>query len=77
LGIFPASPTLWDTSAILSDRGTVGGFLAGLVGYRARPSLLELLAYATYLVVVATLFFSRPASPTSAPRGTREPAEVA
>jgi high-affinity iron transporter len=77
LGVFPASPTLWDTSAILSDRGTVGGFLAGLVGYRARPSLLELLAYATYLVVAATLFFSRPASPTSARRGTREPAEVA
>jgi len=76
-GVLPASPTLWDTSAILTDRGSVGGFLAGLVGYRARPSLLEVLAYATYLVVAATLFFSRRASPTSAPGGTRQPARVA
>jgi high-affinity iron transporter len=76
-GVFPASPTLWDTSAVLSDRGTVGGFLAGLVGYRARPSLLEGLAYASYLVVAATLFFARPASPAPAARGAREPAQVA
>jgi high-affinity iron transporter len=76
-GVLPASPTLWDTSGLLSDRGTVGGFLAGLVGYRARPSLLEVLAYAIYLLVAGTLFFGRPASRAGAASGTREPAEVA
>src|SRR5215470_288699 len=38
LGFLPASGTAWDTSALLDDSGAVGGFLTGLVGYRARPS---------------------------------------
>ena len=50
-GLLPASPTLWDTSHLLSDRGILGGFLGGLAGYRARPSLLEVIAYASYLLV--------------------------
>src|SRR5262249_10245576 len=50
-GWLPASPTLWDTSHVLDERGGVGGFLAGLIGYRARPSAFEALAYATYLLV--------------------------
>lgn len=65
-GLLPASPTLWDTSHVLSDRGTVGGFLGGLVGYRARPSLLEVIAYGSYLLVAGILCFgtSGPARPT-------------
>ena len=56
-GWLPASPTLWDTSSLLSDQGTAGGFLAGLIGYRAQPSLFEVLAYAGYLLVAGYLFF--------------------
>jgi high-affinity iron transporter len=74
LGLLPASSTLWDTSRVLNDHGAVGGFLAGLVGYRARPSLLEALAYASYLLVAGALFFG--ISPTSRVRETGEPAGI-
>lgn len=76
-GVLPASPTLWDTSWLVSEQGIVGGFLGGLMGYRARPSLLEVLAYAAYLVGAWALFRSRSASPTGSERPTHEPARVA
>ena len=76
-GLLPASPTLWDTSHLLSDRGILGGFLGGLAGYRARPSLLEVIAYASYLLVAATLFFGVTGAATDRPRPSREPASVA
>ena len=77
LGLLPASSTLWDTSRVLSDRGVVGGFLGGLVGYRARPSLLETLAYASYLLVAGMLFFATSASPAARVSETGEPAGIA
>ncbi|HMH49236.1 MAG TPA: FTR1 family protein [Candidatus Acidoferrum sp.] len=69
-GLLPGSPILWDTSRLLGDRGGVGGFLAGLVGYRARPSALEALAYVGYLLVAGTLLFGRGTSRPSRVRGT-------
>ena len=75
-GLLPGSPTLWDTSRVLGDRGGVGGFLAGLVGYRARPSTLEALAYASYLLVAGCLFFGRGISRRSRVRGTDAPAGI-
>lgn len=75
-GLLPASPTLWDTSHLLSDRGIFGGFLGGLVGYRARPSLLEVIAYAGYLLVAGTLFFGVPGATADRRRPSREPASV-
>jgi high-affinity iron transporter len=69
-GLLPGTATLWDTTHLLDDRVGVGGFLAGLVGYRARPSALEAMAYASYLLVAGTLFFGRPASRDSSLRGT-------
>src|SRR6266545_1620913 len=50
LGVLPMSAPLWDTSSFLSDGSVVGSFLGGLVGYRARPSLLEVGGYASYLM---------------------------
>jgi len=64
LGLLPMSPQLWDTSWLLSDRSLVGSFLAGLLGYRARPSLFEALAYAAYLAGAAILLF-RPRRPAA------------
>ena len=55
LGVLPMSGPVWDTSWLLSDRGLVGSLLAGLVGYRARPSLFEVLGYAAYLLAAAAL----------------------
>src|SRR6266571_1664312 len=50
LGVLPMTVTLWDTSSFLSDGSVVGSFLGGLVGYRARPSLLEVAGYAAYVL---------------------------
>lgn len=62
LGVLPSlSGRLWDTSAILPDYGPVGGLLAALTGYRARPSLLNVLVYALYWgVILWALFRPRP-----------------
>ena len=55
LDLVPAlvDPT-WDTSAVLDDSGRVGGLIASLTGYRARPALLPLLALAVYWATVVT-----------------------
>ncbi len=55
LDVLPAlvDPT-WDTSAVLDDSGRVGGLLASLTGYRARPALLTLLVLAVYWAAVVT-----------------------
>ncbi len=50
------SAKLWDTSFILPDGGPVGGLIAALTGYRARPDVLELGVYVTYWAVVWALF---------------------
>jgi high-affinity iron transporter len=57
LGVLPAGDPLWDTSWLLDDHSAVGGVLAGLVGYRARPTALEVVAYGVYIVVAGSLFF--------------------
>ena len=57
LGVLPVSSPVWDTSGILNDQGVVGSFLSGLVGYRSRPSLLELLAYIGYLLAAGVLLW--------------------
>ncbi len=62
LGLLPTlSGRLWDSSAILPDSGPVGGLLAALTGYRARPNLVDVLVYALYWgMIFWTLFWSRP-----------------
>src|SRR5262249_26670688 len=50
LGVIPMMTPLWAPSSILSDRSVVGSFLAGLMGYRARPSLVEVGGYLAYLI---------------------------
>ena len=62
LGVLPTlSGRLWDSSAILPDNGPIGGILAALTGYRARPNLMDVLVYALYWgVIFWTLFSSRP-----------------
>jgi high-affinity iron transporter len=57
LGFLPAADTLWDTSQWLDDRSFLGSLLAGLLGYRSRPSTLEAVAYGAYLIVAGALIF--------------------
>ena len=56
LDVLPAlvDPT-WDTSALLDDSGRLGGLVASLTGYRARPALLPIIALAAYWAIVATV----------------------
>ncbi len=73
LGALPNGGAVWDTSAFLSDRGLIGGFLGGLVGYRAAPSALEVLAWVGYLMVATALFFPE-LLPRRAERAFKQPA---
>jgi high-affinity iron transporter len=70
LGLLPLGAPLWDTSFLLSDRTTLGGFLAGLVGYRARPSAWEVAAYVTYVVLAVRLFWGRTRTTGGRPQRT-------
>jgi high-affinity iron transporter len=58
---FLESPA-FDLSATLPDDEGIGAVLRGLVGYNADPGVLEVVAWATYLVVVGTLYL-RPTQP--------------
>ncbi|MFN8623532.1 MAG: iron uptake transporter permease EfeU [Chloroflexota bacterium] len=55
-GILPPSPVAWDLSPLLSDTSPLGSVLFGLVGYRAAPTVLQVVAYLAYLIPVLTLF---------------------
>jgi len=46
---------VWDTSGILSDQSIPGQVFAGLIGYIAKPSGIELLFYITTVGVVLAL----------------------
>lgn len=59
MGLLPFSEPVWNTSWLLSDGSIVGGFLSGLIGYRAQPTLPEVCAYVAYVVVVGLLLFAR------------------
>ena len=67
LGFLPPPNTLWDTSFLLSDRSLLGGFLNGLVGYRARPSSLEASGYVVYLLVGGLVLFGERLVANSSP----------
>ena len=79
LGVLPFGAALWDSSFILSDRGLLGGFMAGLVGYRAQPSALEVGGYLGYLLVAGGLLYGRsspPSAPSPRPRRRASDAET-
>jgi high-affinity iron transporter len=59
-GILPVTiEHVWNTNGLVSEDSSFGKFLTALFGYNGDPSLLEVLAWATFLVS-ATSFFLRP-----------------
>jgi len=48
--------TAYDVSAWLPDDGGLGGLLHGLLGYRASPSWLEVIAWTSYIAIVGGAF---------------------
>jgi high-affinity iron transporter len=57
----------FDLSATLPDDEGVGAVLRGLVGYNADPTVLEIIAWISYLVVVGVLYL-RPVVVTASTR---------
>ena len=55
---------VWDTNRILNEGAGLGAFLKSIFGYNGNPSLLEVIAYPTYLVL-ALLYLLRPLPATS------------
>ena len=53
---------VWNVNHILHDKKGVGLFLKALFGYNGNPSLLEVIAYVSYLVSALVLFL-KPTSP--------------
>ena len=41
-------PQIWNTSWLVRDGSAIGALLTALVGYRSRPSLLEVLVFFAY-----------------------------
>lgn len=61
LGVLPGSGvTLWDTSRFLPNDSNLGDVLHGLLGYAASPSLLQVVAWASFLAVGLSAFFRTP-----------------
>ncbi|WP_292269538.1 FTR1 family protein [Mesorhizobium sp.] len=54
----PLSGPIWDTSWLLDDSGRLGGLVASMTGYRARPEVAMVLAYAIYWIAVLALLRS-------------------
>jgi high-affinity iron transporter len=73
-GWFPfLTATAFDLSATLPDDSGAGAVLRGLIGYNADPTVLEVVAWLGYLLVVGSLYF-RP-SPALARRPVVESSE--
>lgn len=47
---------LWNTAHFLSEDSTLGDILHTFIGYAEAPTVLQALLYATYLLVVGTIF---------------------
>jgi high-affinity iron transporter len=62
----PIVEPLWDTSAVLDDSSVTGSLIAAFTGYRARPSLVLVLAYLAYWTAVWLLIARASRAPESA-----------
>jgi high-affinity Fe2+/Pb2+ permease len=53
----PLVAQVWDTSQWLPAGSTLGSILQALVGYTSKPSLLQLIGYVSYLLIMGFLVF--------------------
>jgi high-affinity iron transporter len=58
----PIVPQLWNTAWLVRDDSPIGAVLGALVGYRSRPSLLEVMVYVGYIPPVLWLLWRADAS---------------
>ena len=55
-GLLPVTATAFDVSGTLPENSPLGSVLAGLLGYRSSPSVLQVVLYLAYVVPVTALF---------------------
>jgi high-affinity iron transporter len=48
---------IWNTAGVLSEDSTLGDIFHAFFGYADRPTVLQLIVYAAYLVIVISAFF--------------------
>ncbi len=53
----PIVPSVWDTSAVLSEGNILGQILHTLIGYDSRPALIQVLFYAATLGTIAAVMW--------------------
>jgi len=58
-GLLPGTIAAWDTSRIISDGSILGSLLGALIGYTAKPTILQVIFYFTYLSVVFYLWLEK------------------
>lgn len=56
----PVIEEVWNTNNVLHEQSTLGSFARALFGYNGNPSLVEVLAYATYLLLIGWMYFRPP-----------------
>ena len=71
----PIVPQVWNTTWLVRDDSPIGAVLGALVGYRSRPSLLEVLVYVGYFPPM--LWALRHATVAAQSRGTKPAAQAA
>lgn len=68
-GLLPGTIAAWDTSRIVSDGSILGSLLSALIGYTAKPTVLQVIFYFTYLSVIFYLWAGKPALNNRLPYG--------
>ena len=66
----PVIPQVWNSSWLVRDGSPVGAVLGALIGYRSRPSLLEVLAFVGYFPPMLWALSRVDAEPRTARAGT-------
>jgi len=67
----PLIPQVWNTSWLVRDGSPIGALLCALIGYRSRPSLLEVLAFTAYFPPMLWALRRSVAAPESRASATR------
>ncbi len=64
----PLVPQVWNSSWLVRDGSPAGAVLGALIGYRSRPSLLEVLAFVGYFPPMLWALRRSTAAPPASPR---------
>lgn len=56
----PVVEQVWNTNGILHENSLLGSFAKAVFGYNGNPSLVEVLTYAGYLLLIGWAYFRRP-----------------